>query len=222
MSWWPARLSPDVRLLLDRERQIAVLPAAARARALSRARSALAAGVATRQWPSRAPSAFRWAAAAGLACVTTVAAGAVAYSIGLRARPTAPPVAAAPLPTSEESRAVHWSAGDEPFRNLLAMPALKAPPAASAARARVELRLLEQARAAVDREDFALAMQLLGDHARRFRRGRLVEEREALRVKALASLGRRSDARRAAAQFEARFPRSPLLPAVTEMPDLAP
>jgi len=220
MSWWPARLSPDVRLLLDRERQIAVLPAAARARALSRARSALAAGVATRQWPSRAPSAFRWAAAAGLACVATVAAGAVAYSIGLRARPSSPPVAAAPAPPREESRAGHWSAGDEPFRELLAPPVHKASPARSGAR--VELHLLEQARAAVDREDFALAMQLLADHAHRFRNGRLVEEREALRVKALASLGRRSDARRAAAQFEARFPRSPLLPTVTEMPDLAP
>jgi hypothetical protein len=220
MIWWPAKLSPDVRLLLDRERQIAVLPAAARARALSRARSALAAGVATRQWPSRAPSAFRWAAAAGLACVATVAAGAVAYSIGLRARPTAPPLATPP--PGEEPRAAHWSAGDEPFRDLLARPVLKTAPARAGAGARVELRLLEKARAAVDREDFALAMQLLADHAHRFRRGRLVEEREALRVKALASLGRRSEARRAAAQFEARFPRSPLLPTVTEMPDLAP
>jgi hypothetical protein len=220
MIWSPSKLSPDVRLLLERERQIAVLPAAARARALSRARSALAAGVATRQWPSRAPSAFRWAAAAGLAFVATVAAGAVAYSLGLHARPAAPPAAAPP--PREESRAAHWNAGDEPFRELLARPVPRTPPARAGARARVELRLLEQARAAVDREDFALAMQLLEDHARRFKNGRLVEEREALRVKALASLGRRSDARRAAAQFEARFPRSPLLPAVAEMPDLAP
>ena len=133
MSWWPARLSPDVRLLLDRERQIAVLPAAARARALSRARSALAAGVATRQWPSRAPSAFKWAAAAGLACVATVAAGAVAYSIGLRARPTAPPVAAPP--------ATEFRTPREPSRGLLARPVL-APPERSGAAARVERHLL--------------------------------------------------------------------------------
>jgi hypothetical protein len=215
----PTRLSTDVRLLLDRERQIAVLPAAARARALFRARSALAAGVATRQSPSRAPSALRWAAAAGLACVATVAAAAVAYTVGVRARPTAPSVAAA-APTAPP--ASHWSAGDEPFRDLLARPVVPAAGARATAGARVELRLLEQARAAVATEDFAAAMQLLADHARRFRRGRLVEEREALRVQALAGLGRRSDARRAAAQFEAKFPRSPLLPAVTEMPDLAP
>ena len=218
MIWSPSKLSSDVRLLLDREREIAVLPAAARARALSRARSALAAGVATRQWPSRAPSACRWVAAAGLACVASVAAGAVAYSIGLRARPTAPPVAAT-SPT--ESRTPRWSAGNGPLRDLLARPVL-APPGRSGASARVELRLVERARAAIDREDFPQAMELLAEHARLFRRGRLVEEREALRVKALASLGRRGDARRAAAQFEARFPRSPLLPTVIEMPDLAP
>jgi hypothetical protein len=213
------KLSPDVRLLLDRERQIAVLPAAARARALSRARSALAAGVATRQWPSRAPSAFRWAAAAGLACVASVAAGAVSYSVGLRARPSAPPVAA---PTPAASPAAHWSAGDAPFRDLLARPVLTETPPRSGAGARAELRLVERARAAVAREDFPLAMQLLSEHARRFKTGRLVEEREALRVKVLASLGHRSAARRAAAQFEVKFPRSPLLPAVTDMPDLAP
>ncbi len=218
MIWSPAKLAPDVRLLLDCERQIAVLPAAARARALSRARAALAAGVATRQWPSRAPSAFRWAAAAGLACVATVAAGAVAYSLGLHARPAAPPVAA---PPATESRAPHWSAGDEPFRDLLARPVLPEASPRSGGAARLELTLVAQARAAVAREDFSRALQLLGEHARRFKKGRLVEEREALRVKVLASLGRRGEARRAAAQFETRFPRSPLLPAVTEMPDLA-
>ena len=89
-----AKLSPDVRSLLDGERLIAVLPAAARARALSRVRAALAAGVATRSLASGAAPAVRWAAAAGLACVATVAVGAVAYRLGARARPGVPPVAA--------------------------------------------------------------------------------------------------------------------------------
>ena len=217
MIWSPARLSPAVRLLLDHERPIAVLPAAARARALSRARAALAAGVATRPIPSGAPSAIRWAAAAGLACVATVAAGAVAYRVGVAARPTAPPLAA-PAPTES-----HWSAGAEPIVNLLAAEVLGGTPARSeTGTVRVEVRLLEQARAAVAREDFALAMQLLTQHARRFRKGRLVEEREALRVRSLAGLGRRGDAGRAAADFEARFPRSPLLPAVSQMLDSEP
>jgi hypothetical protein len=39
-----------------------------------------------------------------------------------------------------------------------------------------------------------------------------------LRVKALAGLGRTDEARRAARAFRARFPRSVLLPAVSQMP----
>jgi hypothetical protein len=87
---------------------------------------------------------------------------------------------------------------------------------------RVELRLLRKARVAVARGDFATALSPLAEHARRFKNGRLAEEREALRVKALAGLGRTEEARRAAAAFRARFPRSVLRPAVSEMPTAAP
>ncbi len=219
MIWSSAKLSPDVGSLLDRERSIPVLPAAARARALSRARAALATGVATRSLPPGAPATVRWAAAAGLACMATVASGAVAYRLGVRARSTAA-VAASPPP---ESRAPHSSAGDEPPLDLLAPPVHAATSSRSGASAvRVELRLLEQARVAVARGDFIRAIELLGEHARRFRTGRLVEEREALRIKSLAGLGRRTDARRAATQFEASFPRSPLLSAVRQTLDLEP
>jgi hypothetical protein len=70
----------------------------------------------------------------------------------------------------------------------------------------------------VAREDFAAAQPPIAEHARRFQDGRLAEEREALRVKSLAGLGRSDEARRAAAAFKARFPRSVLLPAVSQMP----
>jgi predicted ATPase len=83
---------------------------------------------------------------------------------------------------------------------------------------RDELRLLRRARAAVAREEFGAALQPIAEHTHRFRDGRLAEEREALRVKSLAGLGRREEARRAAASFEARFPHSVLLPAVRQMP----
>jgi hypothetical protein len=82
---------------------------------------------------------------------------------------------------------------------------------------REELRLLRQARTAVAREDFAAALSPIGAHAREFPNGRLAEEREALRVKALVGLGRADDARRAATGFEARFPRSVLLPAIRQL-----
>jgi hypothetical protein len=71
------------------------------------------------------------------------------------------------------------------------------------------------------REDFADALPPLTEHARRFKDGTLAEEREALRVKALAGLGRTTEARRAAAAFGARFPRSVLLPAVNQMAQMA-
>jgi hypothetical protein len=87
---------------------------------------------------------------------------------------------------------------------------------------RAELRLLRQARVAVARGDFAAALSPIAEHSRRFKNGRLAEEREALRVKALAGLGRMEEARHAAVAFRARFPRSVLLPAVSKMPAPAP
>ena len=82
---------------------------------------------------------------------------------------------------------------------------------------RSELRLLSRARAAVARTDFAAALPLIVEHARRFSDGRLAEEREALRVGALAGLGRDEEARHAASTFRARFPQSVLVPAVDQM-----
>jgi hypothetical protein len=220
MIWSKAKLSPELRSLLESERRIGGLPAATRTRAISRARAALAAGVATRLLPARPPSAVRWVVAAGLACMATVATAAAAYNVGVRARPAGPPVEAA---ASGESAAPHRRAGGEPMLDLDPSPLPEATPGRSRALAvRMELRLLRQARAAVAREDFTLAIQLLAEHARRFKAGRLVEEREALRVKSLAGLGRHVAARRAAADFQVNFPRSPLLPTVNEMLDSMP
>jgi hypothetical protein len=80
-----------------------------------------------------------------------------------------------------------------------------------------EVVLLQRARAAVARRDFSGALHPLSAHARRFKDGRLAEEREALRVKALAGLGRREEARQTAAAFAAKFPHSPLLPVVEQV-----
>ena len=74
-----------------------------------------------------------------------------------------------------------------------------------------ELQLLRAAREDATRGDFGRALAVLAEHSRRFRNGVLVEEREALRVKSLAGLGRRDEAQRAAAEFHARFPHSVLL-----------
>lgn len=219
MTWPNAKLSPDARLLIDSERHISVLPAAVRARALARARAALAAGVATRPIPSSAPSTGSWAAAAGLLCLATVAAGAAAYEVGLYTRPTAPFVAATLLADPPPQP----SAPEPPIVNLPTASIRPTPPVVVKAGAgRQELRILQRARAALAREDFATALQLLAVHARRFKTGRLAEEREAMRVRALAGLGRDDDVRRVAADFRAHFPRSPLLPTISTTADSAP
>jgi len=220
-------LPPEVEALLDHERDISPVPAAVRARALARARAALVAGAA--RSPSRrsaAPRRIRWAAAAAMVCVGGAALGAVAYEIRSRlidvpsARPAAPPVTSVPVKPASPAP----EAPEAPIAPIAAAPSTPPPDThatphlSRADAARAELRLLKQARAAVARENYAAAMPPIAEHVRRFKDGRLAEEREALRVKALAGLGRTDEAQRAAAAFRARFPRSVLLPAVGRMP----
>jgi hypothetical protein len=240
MSRLRSPLSPEVRALLDRERVLPAVPAPARARALTRARAALVAG---RMMPfrrSRRGRRMRWGVAVAIACIATVAVAATAYQIGAHRssvpsdRPSAPLVqGTASLPVAPPLAVAPSSPAAPPM--VVAPPSPAAPPmavvppspAAPVARAQRssqaepdpdELRLLRQARAAVARQDFAAALIPIAAHARRFKNGRLAEEREALRVRALSGLGRTEEARHASDSFEARFPRSVLLPAVRQMP----
>jgi hypothetical protein len=82
--------------------------------------------------------------------------------------------------------------------------------------------LLEPARSAIARGDFDAGLAGLAAHQRRFPAGKLAEEREALRVKALLGLGHAAAARAAAADFRSSFPASVLLPRVEEMVNAPP
>jgi hypothetical protein len=84
-----------------------------------------------------------------------------------------------------------------------------AAPSSSATYA-LELAILERARDAIAKGDHAAGLRAIATHQRRFPAGLLREEREALRVKALAGLGKADEAQRAAEQFRERFPRSVL------------
>jgi len=81
-----------------------------------------------------------------------------------------------------------------------------------------EAELLERAQLAYASGDFSDTLVLVAEHARRFPRGPLAEECEALRVKSLLGAGRDNDARRVSAAFAARFPRSVLLTRIQEAP----
>ena len=214
--------SLEVRALLERERDIPPLSAAQRTRAMARARAALATPAAPMVAPSRATGPRRWIAAAA-ALVASAGVAAAAFELHGRFWPAkrAPVETSATVELRPASTPKSTTIENEAAPPAVEEPrpaAIPAPPARSKAEAsRAELRLLREARAAVARGDFAGAMAPLTEHARRFKNGRLVEEREALRVKALAGLGRTEEARWAAGSFRARFPRSVLLPAVSKM-----
>lgn len=77
-----------------------------------------------------------------------------------------------------------------------------------------ERRLLDAARTALASGDAPTTLARVEEHVRSYPKGRFQEEREALRVRALADAGRKDEARAAATRFESRWPGSVLLPAV--------
>jgi hypothetical protein len=80
-----------------------------------------------------------------------------------------------------------------------------------------EIQLLTRARESDVRGDYGEVLAILAEHERRYPAGRLSEEREVLRVKALVGLERGGEARRTAARFRQHFPRSVLLRKVDEI-----
>jgi len=222
--------SPDVRALLDQERDVPQLPASVRARAVARARAALVAGRVTLPAGFNTAPRTRWGVVLAVAGVASAAVGAAAYELGTHRQhaetehpsaPTTTVVAATPIPPPSVALPVSALVTAAASSSSPA-PGSRSPHSSPAEPSPDELGLLRQARAAVARQDFAAALPPIAEHARQFRGGRLTEEREALRVRALSGLGRRDDARRAADAFAVRFPHSVLLPAVSKMPASGP
>jgi hypothetical protein len=101
-----------------------------------------------------------------------------------------------------------------PSLRLAAPPSSAAPEATKPPLARqyaMELSVLEPARSAIARSDYAGALASAARHQREFPNGLLAEERSALRVRALWGLGRTTEAGVEATAFRQRYPRSALL-----------
>ena len=217
----PGTLSAKVRELLDEEVAIPALPAAARARAVARARAAIEADFGAPATPTERASAAvpaRWAASIALALAASAAVGAVAYGVAHWTSEKAPveahPAMVGASPKTSVPAAIPTPIDEPPPPPRSHGLPLRLSPAGAI---HAELLLLRPARAAVARGDFAAALHPIAEHARRFKDGRLAEEREALRVKALVGLGRTDEARLAAAGFRAHFPHSVLLRAIGQI-----
>ncbi|MBN1607232.1 MAG: hypothetical protein JW940_11410 [Polyangiaceae bacterium] len=218
---------PVLEPFLERGKIIPPLPGALRARCLARARAGMSATVA---YPPE-PMPARWRRALPIAVAASVslavgAAGAVAALRGLApqgpipapsvrpalppsARPAlAPPVQGPALDPPPTAPAIAPQSDGTPRPR----PERATRPATAQESYAAELELLQRAQTAYAGRDFAGALALVAEHNRRFPSGRLAEEREALRVRSLASFGRGDEAARAATAFAQRFPRSVLLP----------
>lgn len=133
---------------------------------------------------------------------------------------TPAPVAVEPGAPSAEPPSVvaSSSAAEPPSVAAFSAPAVASPSSAGVNPPRVpdapalaaEARALADAQRALDQGSPGTALELLGEHERRFRGGLLGEERAAARVFALCAMGRHADAARERASFLAAAPQSPL------------
>jgi TolA-binding protein len=204
---------PQLQRLLDQAKAVRPLPQPTRARVLRRAQARVLLGPALDTpkvpWPRTGASTLSWLG--GAAVVIGVVGAGVALELrqpatadhtpsvapvssALEPRPAPAVASVAPAPTAATAEVPHASH--------------QAPVTDSYA---AELALLRDAHGAYGSHDFANALRLLAEHGRRFPNGRLAEEREALRVRALSSSGQSQAASVAAHAFAARFPRSVLL-----------
>jgi hypothetical protein len=218
MKGYHPPFDPELEEVLVCGRAIGRVPDVVRARALARARATVAAAAANPPEPARVARrrgfTIAWAAAAALIAVT---AGAVA---ALRSQaPHAQQVAPPSHLRAAEAR-VHVPALDSPPASPTTAPQVSSAakpqgfrrPAFAQESYAAELELLSRAQVAYAGRDFSDVLALVAEHRRRFPNGRLAEEREALRVRALAGSGRTDEARRAVGAFADRFPRSVFLP----------
>jgi len=215
----PPPLSRELEDVLAPHRPVLLLAAAVEARALARA---AAAARSLEPGADALPGRPRWvfAAAAGAVLVLGAAAYAARAWLGAPSSPASAPLAPIASPGVSEPRpqtAASALVEPEPAATVAPHTAPHVRRTVTRTRAATlrptneELQLLRAARQEVTRGDFEGALAIIAEHVRRFRKGGLVEEREALRVKSLAGLGRHEEARRAAAEFHARFPDSVFL-----------
>jgi hypothetical protein len=99
---------------------------------------------------------------------------------------------------------------EQSFAPVVEAPPVPAPASAQPPRSTLvdERVLLDRARRQLASDEPARALVFLEQHAQRFGRGELSEEREAMRINVLVQLGRKDEAIAGGEAFAARFPNS--------------
>ena len=218
-------LSPELVSLLKFRKADRRIPPEVRARVLARSRAIVLWGETSMPAPlPEAPRAFPAPVGRSSGLTQLVLAASIAIVVGgfaamaaLRGRAAHdPPTALAdrplPVPTLVPDEALPAPSPEAP--PVILQHAATAKPARGLRGAdpfRAEAELLQRAHLAYARHDFSVSLALVQEHARRFPRGPLAEEREALRVQSLVGAGLTNEARRRAGAFATRFPRSVLL-----------
>jgi hypothetical protein len=214
---------PELDVLLEAGRVIERVPEVVRARSLSHARATMAAMSAISYEPI--PAVRRRGLTVALAASLALVVGAAAATAALRGRALNP---SQPLPSAipHPERPMHNATLDvppslptvTPQSTFTAKPQRWARPTTAQESYAAELDLLTRAQGAYAAREFSEVLARVAEHGRKFPNGRLTEEREALRIRALEGAGRAEEAHRAAAAFESRFPRSIMLPRLSEEP----
>ncbi|MEO7033452.1 MAG: hypothetical protein ABI548_06240 [Polyangiaceae bacterium] len=218
-----ASSAAELKSLLQHGKTVSTLPRVIRSRVLGRASASILQGASSA--PDHVSSSVRstWPMAwvAGVSFVLAVGGVAIARHGYQRWAAALVPTGAAALgptgaaasPPHDAKSAVNAPSAPSPATSVVttAEPPRVSRPAPVIESYAAELDLLRRAQAAYGHRDFATTLRLLAEHGRRFPSGRLAEEREALRVRALAGSGHSGAARMAASSFAVRFPHSVLL-----------
>jgi len=228
-------LDADLRLLLDGARAIAPAPVGVEARVLARVEGIvlppLPGGGGGGGQGSGASAAAGHSASVGsssvgvlrrllpLATAFVVGGGAGAGAMRVAEHSPAPVVVETP------PRVVYVDRPG-PTASVAEVSSASAPASAAAAHASAvpsvgaenglaaERVLLDVARGEIERQNGAAALAATREHERRFPHGLLVQEREAMAVRALVLLGRRDEARARTDRFRAHYPGSVLTQAL--------
>jgi hypothetical protein len=220
----------ELEALFESERRISLEPDELRLRVVTRARASLprnlrlqpvahTTGPRRLRWRELAISAFLLSGV----CAAAFYAGYVSKSGHVEARAATqvtasfapvPSVIGAPsaMPPVMDAETLHADAPHEKSKSVLF-----AKPTTAIEAYILEVRVLQPARQAVAEQKYVSALRAVAEHQRRFAAGKLAEEREALRIRALLGLGRIPEAQRAGAAFRSHFPNSALLERIDEM-----